>query len=107
MSLTIVGFGTSAPELVVSFQAALEGAPRLALGNVVGSNIFNLFGILGITAPMVPLPVPPQIMASDFWIMTAASALLLPVVFFGLRLTRPVGAGLVALYGGFTLWLLA
>jgi cation:H+ antiporter len=107
IGLTLVAVGTSLPELATTVMAALRRNADVAIGNVIGSNIFNLLGILGVTALVVPLPVPPQIMASDFWIMAASSALLLPMVFFGLRLTRPMGAGLTALYGGYTLWLLA
>ena len=58
IGLTIVGFGTSAPELLVSLEAALTGQPGLAIGNVVGSNIANILLILGISAVMAPLVIP-------------------------------------------------
>jgi cation:H+ antiporter len=57
IGLTIVAFGTSAPELVVNLVSAMEGNSAIALGNVVGSNIFNILGILGISALIVPLHV--------------------------------------------------
>src|SRR3989304_239998 len=57
IGLTVVAFGTSAPELAVSVQASIAGQPDLALGNVVGSNIFNVLFILGISALIVPLVV--------------------------------------------------
>lgn len=64
-SLVIVGFGTSAPELVVSIDAAINGRPDIAVGNIVGSNIFNLLGILGITALLQPLPVKRRIVLTS------------------------------------------
>jgi cation:H+ antiporter len=57
VGLTVVGFGTSMPELLVSVQAALAGAPALAIGNVVGSNIANILLILGVTALILPPPI--------------------------------------------------
>ena len=57
IGLTIVAFGTSAPELVVNIVSSIKGSPALALGNVMGSNIFNTLAILGITALIVPLGV--------------------------------------------------
>src|SRR5512134_2935589 len=57
IGLTIVAIGTSLPELVVSLLAAMEGQPEIAVGNVVGSNIFNIVGVLGITALITVLPV--------------------------------------------------
>lgn len=57
IGLTVVAFGTSAPELVVSAMAAIKGSPELALGNVIGSNIFNIFAIVGCTAMVMPITV--------------------------------------------------
>jgi len=76
ISLTIVGFGTSLPELLVSVRAALDGAPGLALGNVVGPNIFNILGILGITALVAPVPVAARFLSVDLWVLLAASTAL-------------------------------
>lgn len=58
IGLTIVGFGTSTPELLVSLEAALVGVPGIAIGNVVGSNIFNLLLVLGVSSLVRPIPVP-------------------------------------------------
>jgi cation:H+ antiporter len=77
IGLTVVAYGTSAPELVVSVQAALEGAPDLALGNVVGSNISNVGLILGITALLYPIRGDAQAVRLDIPIMIGVSALLL------------------------------
>ena len=61
VGLTVVAFGTSAPELLVSVQSALEGNPGIAVGNVMGSNIFNVCAILGISAMFYPLRVNPRL----------------------------------------------
>jgi cation:H+ antiporter len=77
IGLTVVAYGTSAPELVVSVQAALEGTPVLALGNVVGSNIGNVGLILGVTALLCPIRGDAQVVRLDIPIMIGVSALLL------------------------------
>lgn len=74
IGLTIVGFGTSAPELLVSVQAALEGQPAIAIGNVLGSNIANILLILGISAVIAPLLIPVRKLWRDLGFMLAASA---------------------------------
>ncbi len=77
IGLTVVAFGTSAPELAVSVQAALAGNADIALGNVVGSNIFNVLFILGVSALIVPLVVSSQLIRWDVPVMIAASLLLI------------------------------
>jgi cation:H+ antiporter len=76
IGLTVVGFGTSAPELLVSLQAALEGQPAIAIGNVVGSNIANILLILGISALIAPLIIPVKKLWRDLAFMLAATAIL-------------------------------
>lgn len=83
IGLTVVAYGTSAPELVVSLQAAIEGAPDIALGNVVGSNISNIGLILGVTALVYPIRIQAQILRLDVPIMIGVSALLLGVMWDG------------------------
>jgi cation:H+ antiporter len=73
VGLTVVAFGTSAPELFVTVAATIEGEPGIALGNVVGSNIFNVLFILGISAMIVPLTVAPQLLRVDLPLMIGAS----------------------------------
>ena len=99
--LLIVGFGTSAPELVVSVDAALSGRPDIAIGNVVGSNIFNVLGILGVSALLQPLPVPERVIHFDQWIMLGTSLLLLVFLYTGNRLNRLEGALLLLGYGAY------
>jgi cation:H+ antiporter len=74
IGLTIVGFGTSAPELLVSVQAALAGQPAIAIGNVLGSNIANILLILGISAAIAPLLIPARKLWRDLGFMLLASA---------------------------------
>ncbi|MBU9696341.1 calcium/sodium antiporter [Rhodobacteraceae bacterium HSP-20] len=76
IGLTIVGFGTSAPEMLVSVQAALEGRPGIAIGNVVGSNIANILLILGVSALIAPLLIPARKLWRDLGFMLAATAIL-------------------------------
>jgi cation:H+ antiporter len=97
--LVIVGFGTSAPELVVSVNAAIEGQPDIAIGNVVGSNISNILLVLGICALITPLAVKPLVLKRDAVTVVAASILFLVLV-GGSALGRADAAiFLVALFG--------
>lgn len=77
VGLTVVAFGTSSPELAVSINSALSGAPDVAVGNAVGSNIFNVLFILGISAIITPLLVASQLIRLDVPIMIAVSVLVL------------------------------
>ncbi len=80
VGLTVVAFGTSSPELMVSIQTALSGQPSLMVGNVVGSNIFNVLLILGISALITPLIVAQQLIRWDVPLMTGLSLLVLVFV---------------------------
>ena len=105
IGLTVVAVGTSLPELVASLMAAFRRQSDLALGNIVGSNIFNVLFILGATAIVHPIPVPAIIAQFDIWIMLAATAaLILAGLVFG-RVSRPAGAVLFTGYCGYTGWL--
>jgi len=83
IALTIVAFGTSAPELLVSVRAALAGAPGIALGNVVGSNIANILLILGLPALIYPIACAGRIVPHNMLIMMAASVVLIVLCFVG------------------------
>ncbi len=107
IGLTIVAFGTSSPEVLVSVQAAIAGRPDIALGNVVGSNIFNVLFILGVSALVSPLIVSEQLVRSDVPIMIGVSSLAMLFAMNG-RLGRAEGALLLlllVLYVGFLVWL--
>lgn len=101
IGLTIVAIGTSLPELATSVVAALRKQADIAVGNVVGSNIFNILGILGITAAITPVPVDPRFAGVDMALAFAAAAGLAFVSWRWGRLGRPAGAGLLAVYGGY------
>ena len=105
IGLTIVAAGTSMPELATSFVAALRKQPDIAIGNVVGSNVFNILGILGATSVVSPLYAP-GVSWFDYSTMIVLSALLIPLLYTGRLLHRIEGASLLALYGVylFLLW---
>ncbi len=98
IGLTIVAVGTSMPELVTTVIAARKGESDVALGNIVGSNIFNVLGILGITAVLHPLEVPPEIATFDIWVMLAATVALILFARTGWRIGRREGAVLLGSY---------
>jgi cation:H+ antiporter len=102
IGLTIVAAGTSAPELVTSILAAWRGRADIAVGNVMGSSIFNVLGIAGTTALIHPLPVPAEILTRDNWWMLGAAALLFPLMMTGMRLNRLEGG---LLFGGFIVYM--
>ena len=106
IGLTIVAVGTSLPELVTSVIAARKGQGDIAIGNVIGSNIFNVLGILGITALVSPLPVPGEMLGLTFWVFLAA-ALAPAAVVMMMRghLGRGAGLAFVAAYAAYTVLL--
>ena len=107
IGLTIVAVGTSLPELVTSVVAALRGQSEVAFGNVIGSNIFNVLGVLGITALVQPIAVPAEILDFDLWVMLGATALMVAFSVTGWRLTRLEGAIFLGLYTAYITWLSA
>jgi cation:H+ antiporter len=98
IGLTIVAIGTSAPELVTSLIAELRGKGDLGLGNLIGSGIFNVLGILGVTAVVTPVPIDPQVFIFDLPVAIAAAVVLIPLVFTGGRISRLEGALLLACF---------
>jgi cation:H+ antiporter len=105
IGLTIVAVGTSLPELVTSLVAAYRRHADVALGNVLGSNIYNILGIGGLTALIAPTTVPAEIARFDVWVMVLVSALLLLLGRSGWRVGRREGAALLAGYGAYLWWL--
>jgi cation:H+ antiporter len=101
IGLTIVAVGTSLPELATSLVAALKGQRDIALGNVVGSNIFNILAILGITALIAPIPVEPRFLAVDVPVMIAVSLLLVAIIWRMKGMGRVTGALFLAAYTGY------
>ena len=107
VGLTIVAAGTSLPEVAASLAAARKGETDLAVGNVVGSNVFNLLSVLGITALVAPggVPVPEGALTFDLPVMAVAAFACLPVFFTGLTIARWEGGLFVAYYVGYTVLL--
>lgn len=110
---TIVAFGTVMPELIASITAAMHRQTDLALGNVIGSIVVNIFGVLGLAAAVRPFAIPPDVLRFDLWVMLAASALLLVVGRRQAGIGRKIAIALlaayvaydVALYAGLPAWL--
>jgi cation:H+ antiporter len=98
IGLTIVAVGTSMPEFVTSVVAAIRKHGDVALGNIMGSNIYNVLGIGGVTALISPTEVPAQIANFDNLVMLAASAAMFAVAWSGYRISRIEGAALLAGY---------
>uniref|UniRef100_UPI003562473E sodium:calcium antiporter n=1 Tax=Actibacterium sp. TaxID=1872125 RepID=UPI003562473E len=103
IGLTLVAVGTSLPELATTVMAALRRQADVALGNVIGSNMFNLLAIIGIASFVGDMEVPPQMLSYDLWVMLGSSLLLLPFVFRGWNITKGWGIGLTMLYAGYAL----
>jgi cation:H+ antiporter len=101
IGLTLVAVGTSLPELVTSVMAAIRRHADVAFGSIVGSSIFNILGIAGLTAAVSPIPVPPEIAVLDVWIMIAAVLLLVLFAATGWRLERWEGGAFLAAYVGY------
>ncbi|MGB3247295.1 MAG: calcium/sodium antiporter [Sulfitobacter sp.] len=98
IGLTVVAVGTSLPELATTVMAALRRQADVALGNVIGSNMFNLLAIIGVASLVRPIPVDPAFLRFDLWVMLGASLLLIPFVFMGRDISRIWGIILSALY---------
>ena len=106
IGLTIVAVGTSAPELVTSVIAAVRRQSEVALGNVIGSNLYNMLGILGVTALVRPISAPASIVEVDAWVMGLATIALVLLAYGQGRIGRVAGLGLLAAYAGYATWLI-
>jgi cation:H+ antiporter len=104
VGMTVVAFGTSAPELIVSLTSALQGNPGIAVGNVIGSNIANITLVLGLTVLIFPIVAEKQTKALDYPVMIFATALLCWFVSDG-EIGRYEGMSMVVLLVGFTIYL--
>ena len=110
IGLTIVAVGTSLPELVASLSAARKGEHDMALGNIIGSNIFNTLGVVGLAAVIVPISASPIILSRDVLAMSAITLLLVVLCGAAFIRHRPFGRGsgaaLMLFFVGYTLWLM-
>ncbi len=107
IGLTIVAAGTSLPEVATSVIAALRGQRDIAVGNVVGSNLFNLMGVLGVCGTIAPngLPVSAPARSFDIPVMLAVSAACLPIFATGHRINRWEGLLFLGYYVAYSTWL--
>lgn len=101
IGLTLVAVGTSLPELATTVMAALRRQADVALGNVIGSNMFNLLAIIGVAALVGPIPVAENFVRFDLWVMLLASLMLAPFVFLGWKLGKTWGIVFCAAYAGY------
>ncbi len=107
IGLTIVAVGTSLPELATSAVAALRKHTDMIVGNILGSNVFNILAILGVTGMVKAIPITGQIAAFDVWAMLLIAAVFSTLLWFGVRIGRMAGLGMLLLYTGYTAWLYA
>ncbi|MGO4907379.1 calcium/sodium antiporter [Pseudorhodobacter sp. W20_MBD10_FR17] len=107
IGLTLVAIGTSLPELATSIIAAFKKQADVAMGNVIGSNVFNLLGIIGVAGFVGDIAVPASMLNYDLWVMAAASLLLIPFILMRHHITRAVGIAFVAAYVAYTVSLVA
>jgi cation:H+ antiporter len=98
IGVTVVAFGTSVPELVASVIAALRQQSDISIGNLVGSNIFNVLGVLGVTATLTPLPIDQKVIDSDMWWMLGIALLIFPMIRMGYKIVRWEGIVLIGIY---------
>lgn len=106
IGLTVVAVGTSLPELATSLVAAYRNESDIAVGNVVGSNIFNIAAILGATSVIAPIPLGPSILRRELPAVLAISILVFPMLRTGWRISRREGIILLGAYLGLGLWLI-
>ncbi|MGE8407128.1 MAG: calcium/sodium antiporter [Pseudomonas sp.] len=109
IGLTVVAVCTSLPELATSLIAAVRGEREIAVGNVIGGNLFNLLAVLGLTAVLAPEPlsISPNALAFDLPVMLGVAALSLPVFYSGYRVTRAEGLVFLCLYLAYGLHVVA
>ena len=101
IGLTIVAVGTSLPEFVACVVAALRRHPEVAVGNIVGSNIYNVLGVLGVTALVSPIRIPPEIARVDIWVLVAATGLFALFLRTGGGLQRLEGVAFLIAYAAY------
>lgn len=106
IGLTLIAIGTSLPELATTVVAAFRRSADVAIGNVIGSNLFNVLAITGVASLVGPIPVDRGILQFDIWVMLAASLVLAPFIVFRLDMGRIVGAMLVMLYAAYVVAIL-
>ena len=104
IAATMVAFGTSLPELATAIVAGIRNHTDVTLGNVIGSNIFNILLIIGVLAMITPFHVAAEVMAFDIWVMAGVSLLIVPVMITGRRIGRVGGLVFLVLYAVFIVY---
>jgi cation:H+ antiporter len=109
IGLTVVAIGTSAPELVTTVVSTIRGQRDLAIGNLLGSSVYNIVIVLGLTCVVATagIPVPSEVLGSDLVLLVVATVVAAPVILSGARLSRAEGGLFVLAYLGYLGWLLA
>lgn len=107
VGLTVIALGTSLPELATTLAAAARGHSALAIGNVLGSNLFNMLAIMGLTAIVAPIPIPEAVLRYDLWIMLAATLALVPFVIRRSMINRLPALGFVLAYCAYIFFVFA
>ena len=102
IGITVVAVGTSLPELATAVVAAYRKHADVAIGNVLGSSLFNILAILGVVTVVTSLPVPDEIMRFDIWVLAGITTFVIAVMLSGFRLGRPLGVCLLLGYAAFT-----
>jgi cation:H+ antiporter len=106
IGLTMVAIGTSLPELSTSIVAALRKHCDLAIGNIIGSNLFNLLGIMGVTSMVTAVPVPESFLSIDLWVMLGTALMLIPIGVFNAPINRLTGLIFLTTYAAYISWVL-
>ena len=101
IGLTLIAVGTSLPELATAIVAARHGHADVALGNALGSNIFNLLLVLGVFALATPLSLPPEVLRFDIWVMAGVTVAVIPIMLSGWRISRREGVLFLGLYAAY------
>jgi cation:H+ antiporter len=102
IGLTIVAVGTSLPELATAVVAAIRRHSEVAVGNILGAGMYNLLAIMGLVGAVAPVPVPPQILKFDLWLMLLVTAILLSLLLLRKGLSRPAGAAFLLGFVAYT-----
>jgi cation:H+ antiporter len=108
VGLTVVAIGTSAPELVTTIVSTLRGDRAIAIGNLLGSSVYNIALVLGVTILAAPsgIPIPDEVVGGDLLLLAAAAIACIPAFVAGQRISRIEGGLFVASYVGYLVWLI-
>jgi cation:H+ antiporter len=109
IGLTVIAIGTSAPELVTSLTSTLRGERDIAVGNLLGSSVYNIALVLGIIVLAAPaeVQIPREVLAADLLLLAVAALITVPVLLTGHRMSRLEGGAFVTAYLGYLVWLIA